>query len=76
MDQEFNVDNVWILVLIARKYVLSCIAYRTLIGRSRTDNKDLADATARKLGSVTFELGTVIDRIVVHDVARYCPLFM
>lgn len=74
---EFNIDNFWVLILHARSYLISCLAWRTLlIGLSRSVNLELRESTSRKLSGVKFELGAVIDRLMIHNVTQYCPLAM
>ncbi|EXJ66163.1 uncharacterized protein A1O5_10779 [Cladophialophora psammophila CBS 110553] len=69
--------NIWPLVLMARCYLLECIVYRVLRDSFRASgDAPLADRSARRLQTAMFELDSILDRIMLHNLARYCPLYM
>jgi hypothetical protein len=72
--QEWSASNIWILVLMAMSYRLECVFYRALRERYRTSADESVHRAARRQQSAMFELDTIIDRFVLHNVARFCPL--
>lgn len=72
--REWSVENVWILIMRATSCRLECIFYRLL--HSRATNEDMALRIFQKQQSAMFEFGTVIDRLMLHKLARYCHSFM
>ena len=74
--QEWTSSRIWVLVLMAMSYHLECIFYRTLRERSRerAGTDSLMDPWAQKQQHAMFELDTIIRRVVLAKVAKFCPL--
>ena len=72
---EWSVLNIWPLVLKARSYLLECVVYRTMRDSFLADSGDTSRA-ARMLKTSIFELDTLLDRIQLHGLVRYCPLYL
>jgi len=75
---EWSVSNIWPLVLLARSYLLECIMYRMIRNNHRAASgvsTPIARAI-RRLPTAIFELDTIVDRIMLHDLARFCPLYL
>lgn len=74
--QEWSASNVWVLVLAAMGYRLECILYRTISDKYRGGENDtpLAQKAGPKQQNAMFELGIIIDRIALYQIACFCPL--
>ncbi|PIA94147.1 Cutinase transcription factor 1 beta [Cercospora beticola] len=72
---EWSAANVWILVLAGISYRFQSLLYRTLAEQYRLLNHDLSALRALlKQEAAMFELGTIIRRIILHDLIQTCPL--
>ncbi|EXJ66291.1 uncharacterized protein A1O5_10443 [Cladophialophora psammophila CBS 110553] len=72
--QEWSAANVWALVLRATSYRLECGFYRLLTGYDRTTGDQAVQHASLKQQNAIFELDTVIERIMLHGLIKYCPL--
>ena len=74
--QEWNVENFWVLVLDPRIHVFECIMYRMARDAFKSRNLNMSRRAERKLHHAMLELDTTIDRIMVHGLVDYCPMFL
>jgi hypothetical protein len=67
-------DNVWIVFLLAMSYRLECLFYRIAREHFKLnyDGETLNWCQQQLIESV-FELDTLINRAIVHDVVKYMP---
>ncbi|KAL2703936.1 hypothetical protein AAEP93_005007 [Penicillium crustosum] len=75
-NHEWGVDNFWVLVLEARIHVFKCMVYRTARDAFKSRNLDISHRATQKLHHAMLELDTIIDRIMVHGLVEYCPMFL
>jgi hypothetical protein len=67
-------DNVWILILLAMSYRLECVFYRTVREHSRgSDDQEAVTWYKQQLLSSIFELDTLLNRAVVHELVQFAP---
>ncbi|KAM5374737.1 hypothetical protein ACJZ2D_006381 [Fusarium nematophilum] len=66
---DWNVDNIWILVLLAMSFRLEAVFYRALGAHFRRsgDDSSLAQVT-QKQDNAMFELSSIIQRASLHQV--------
>jgi hypothetical protein len=71
---SWDSTNVWILILLAFSYRLECIFYRTVREHFRQSSKtEYLSWCKQQLVSCVFELDTVMNRLIVHDLVDYAP---
>ncbi|KAL2832190.1 hypothetical protein BJY01DRAFT_254008 [Aspergillus pseudoustus] len=75
MIQEWTVENFWALVLDARSFVTECIMYRTMREAFKSRDPKISRRAAQRLQHAMLELDTTIDRIMVHNLVEYCPMY-
>ncbi|KAL4863690.1 hypothetical protein BDV12DRAFT_201822 [Aspergillus spectabilis] len=75
MIQEWTVQNFWALVLDARSFVTVCIMYRTIREAFKSRDQKISRRAGQKLQHAMLELDTTIDRIMVHNLVEYCPMY-
>ncbi|KAK5400806.1 hypothetical protein LTR06_011227 [Exophiala xenobiotica] len=67
-------SNVWMIVLLAMSFRLECLYYRTARDQLRPlNNSEAIDWCTKQLFESTFELDTLLNRAVVHDLVQYAP---
>ncbi|PPJ50280.1 hypothetical protein CBER1_04886 [Cercospora berteroae] len=72
---EWSAANVWILVLAGISYRFQSLLYRALTEQYGILNHDLSALRASlKQEAAMFELGTILRRIMLHDLIQTCPL--
>ena len=73
--EEWSFRNVWILVLRATSYRFECVFYRSLkeLYRASGDTR-LMQRALQKQQNAMLELDTTLDRVMLHDLVRCCPL--
>lgn len=74
--QEWNVETFWVLVLMARLYLFECVFYRTLKDSSEAQVGEIFEQAAQGLRNAMFELDTTVERIMLYEVERFCPLYL
>ena len=74
--QEWSSVNVWVLVLQMRVFLTECIFHRSVRKLFWHQDADFARRAEKRLHHATFEMDTILDRILLCDVARWCPLFL
>ena len=75
--QKWSVDNVWALILKATSRRLECIYYRTLRQRFKATTEEPRRVQAlQNQQNAMFELDTIINRLMLHQLTRYCHSFM
>ena len=72
---NWTFDNVWILVLRAMSTRFECVFFRSAREVFRTSGQhSLAQQFLQKQQDAMLELDTILTRIMLHDLVRYCPL--
>lgn len=72
--QFWSRDNVWIIVLLALSYRLECVFYRHAREVMHQEGDESTVSWCRQqLWGCVFELDTLMNRAVMHDLIRYCP---
>lgn len=74
--QEWNIENFWVLILDARSHVSECIMHRTLRDTFRSRDAERSRRAGQRLQHSMLELDATIDRIMVHELVGYCPMFL
>lgn len=74
--QDWNIETFWVLILDARSHVSECIMHRTVRDTFRSRNAQRSRRAAQRLHYSMLELDATIDRIMVHDLVGYCPMFL
>ena len=72
--QDWSSNNVWIFVLMMMSYRLECIFYRTLRERGGPNNSSSTSQAEQRQLSAMLQLDTVMDQLVLNDLAAVCPL--
>ncbi|KAF9889082.1 hypothetical protein FE257_008059 [Aspergillus nanangensis] len=73
---KWDVTNVWVFVLNARSYISECIMFRMMLDAFKLEDEDLLNHIQQKLYTAMLEVDTAIDRILMHNLTSYCPLFL
>lgn len=72
--QSWSRDNVWIIVLLALSYRLECVFYRHAREVMQQEgDKSTVSWCRQQLWGCVFELDTLMNRAVMHDLIQYCP---
>jgi hypothetical protein len=74
--QQWNVANFWVLVLMVRAYLFECLLFRKLAETTESQGNRTSQIASEGLRIAMFELDTVIERLVLYDLAKFCPLYL
>lgn len=74
--RDWSPNNLCVLYLAARRYVCECVLYRILKKHYQSMEIELAFRVRKKLSNALFELDTVINRLSINNLDKYCPWFM
>ena len=75
--QSWSSANVWIIILLSLGYRLDCVFYRTARDHfSQSGDRDTVAWCKQQLARCVFELDTLINRAIVHNLVRLAPASM